>query len=330
MYHSISNNPEPGVSPYYKLNTSPAVFRQHMQFLADHGYRTITMAQLVEILRYPQPGVSQLFPSINSQPSTINPSGTPPSANSQLSTLNSQPPPVSQLSTINSQLSGNPQLVVITFDDGFQNFYTEAYPILEQHGFTATVFLPTAFIGDIRRVFAPRSSTLHAPRSTSFECLTWPEVRELHKAGIEFGSHTVNHPELVDLDWVAIKPEISDSKSEIEQQIGQPITAFCYPYAYPQANHSFINTFTALLAEAGYTCCTTTQIGRVQTGNHLYGLRRLPANSLDDPALLHAKLDGAYDWLALPQAAIKRLKSIPRSSRKQDGLPSLAAPSAMN
>ena len=45
-------------------------------------------------------------------------------------------------------------LIVLTFDDGFRNFYTEAFPVLQQHGFTATVFLPTAFIGDRPRAFA--------------------------------------------------------------------------------------------------------------------------------------------------------------------------------
>src|ERR1035441_4995581 len=50
MYHSISDEPEPGVSPYYQTNTRPAVFRQHMQFLADHGYRTINLDQLISWL----------------------------------------------------------------------------------------------------------------------------------------------------------------------------------------------------------------------------------------------------------------------------------------
>jgi peptidoglycan/xylan/chitin deacetylase (PgdA/CDA1 family) len=301
MYHSISNDPEPGVSPYYKVNTSPAVFRQHIQFLADQGYTTITMAQLVEILR------------------------TPHSVNSQSLVLRSRI--AEDGSTLNSQL------VAITFDDGFRNFYTEAFPVLQQHGFTATVFLPTAFIGDTRRVFAPRSnqpSTINHQPSTNLECLTWPEVRELRKAGIEFGSHTVTHPQLLELPWPQVEFEIHNSKLEIEMQLSEPITAFCYPYAYPQANRSFTKVFTTLLAEADYTCCATTQLGRVESRADPHHLRRLPANSLDDVALLHAKLDGAYDWLALPQAVIKRLKSLTANFSRQDDLVIQAAPSAMN
>jgi hypothetical protein len=60
--------------------------------------------------------------------------------------------------------------------------------------------------------------------------------------------------------------------------------------------------------EAGYACCATTELGRVKMGDDLYRLKRLPANSLDDAAFFRAKLEGAYDWLALPQAIVKRSK----------------------
>src|SRR5271157_1464018 len=53
MYHNISDDPEPGVSPYYQTNTSPAVFRRHMQFLADHAYQTVTLDQIITALHHP-------------------------------------------------------------------------------------------------------------------------------------------------------------------------------------------------------------------------------------------------------------------------------------
>ncbi len=267
MYHSLSDDPEPGVAPYYRVNTSPPVFRQQMQFLADHGYGTLTLDQLVTMLRSPATGHSAL------------------------------PAPHSRL-------------VVITFDDGFRNFYTEAFPVLQEHGFTATMFLPTAFVSEAalghRR---GEGSRVKAPfRNAHLEFLTWNEVRELHQAGIQIGSHTVSHPRLVELGWAEIKTELSDSKSEIEQRLGERITGFCYPYAFPQGNRLFARQFSALLGETGYTCCTTTEVGRVQPGDDPHRLKRLPANSLDDLALFAAKLDGNYDWLAGPQALVKKLK----------------------
>jgi peptidoglycan/xylan/chitin deacetylase (PgdA/CDA1 family) len=277
MYHSISDDPEPGVPPYYKTNTSPAVFRQHMQFLADHGYRTISLDELVEKLRTAHHASF---------------------SNSQLSTPNHQ-------------------LVAITFDDGFRDFYTEAFPVLKQHGFTATMFLPTAFIRDSRPAQGSRfdgsgfKAPCHFPfRNPRCEFLTWPEIRELRQAGIEFGSHTVTHPKLVELDWPETKSELSDSKSEIEQRLGEPATAFCYPFAFPQTDRAFAQKFRELLCETGYSSCATTELGRVHPGTDPFRLKRLPANSLDNLALFAAKLDGAYDWLAKPQSAVKRFKAL--------------------
>ena len=237
MYHSISDDPETGVSPYYQTTTSPAMFRQHMQLLADLGYRTITISQLSAILQS----------SDNPQPTTLN---QQPSA-------------------------------VITFDDGFRNFYTAAFPVLREHGFTATMFLPTAFIGETPMTFRPASGS-----GVTGPCLTWSEVTELAQAGIEFGSHTVNHPTLVELGWPEIKKELYESKSVIEQRLGRKINSFCHPYAFPQANTSFTTRLKDLLAEAGYSSCCTTQLGRVRKTDDPFRIKRLPANSQDDPALL--------------------------------------------
>ena len=322
MYHSISGEPEPGVPPYYQTNTSPDVFRRHMQFLADHDYRTIRLDELVTFLRTPNSVSHFTHHRLLSM--------------SQPSTLSSQPPTdsrgvgqgeVAAPHSDNSQPSTlNHQLVAITFDDGFRDFFTEAFPILENHGYTATMFLPTAFIGDTRRCFRP--STINYQPSTRKECLTWTEITELRQAGIQFGSHTVNHPKLVELSWSGIQSELSNSKSDIEQHLGEPVSAFCYPFAFPQTNRSFARAFRDLVVQTGYSCCATTELGRVHPGSDPFRLKRLPANALDDNALLAAKLEGAYDWMAAPQSAVKTMKAFlrPQPSAKNP-VPAAGAPS---
>jgi peptidoglycan/xylan/chitin deacetylase (PgdA/CDA1 family) len=150
--------------------------------------------------------------------------------------------------------------------------------------------------------------------------LTWNEVRELRQAGIQFGSHTVNHPRLVELPWREIAEELRESKQELEQQLGEPVTTFAYPFAFPQAKRAFVRDFRRLLAEIGYTCCATTELGRVGLGDDPYRLKRLPANSLDDPGLFRAKLEGCYDWLGLAQAMIKTVKRSCVASQRQSDL----------
>jgi peptidoglycan/xylan/chitin deacetylase (PgdA/CDA1 family) len=291
MYHSISEDNEAGVNPYYRTCTKPAIFRQHMQFLAEQGYRTLNLDELLALLRAVPTGLEM--------------------AERELRTSE-----LLQTSTVGHRPVMHERLVVITFDDGLHDFYSEAFPILQQYGFTATMFLPTGFIGDTRRHFRP--STLKSHGSNARVCLTWGEVRELSRAGFQFGSHTVNHPKLIDLDWPEIKSEIQDSKSEIEHHLGESISSFCYPFAFPR-EASFARALRDLLACSGYTCCATTEIGRVAYECDPFRLRRLPANSLDDAPLFIAKLEGAYDWLSVPQSASKALKNL-RGVRRTNGV----------
>ncbi|HEV2392313.1 MAG TPA: polysaccharide deacetylase family protein [Verrucomicrobiae bacterium] len=286
MYHSISDAPEPGVPAYYQTSTSLAVFRQHMEFLAQNGYKAVSLKTLVADLCAP-----------------FSPPTTPP---------------------LRHSTTPFPRLAAITFDDGFRNFYTEAFSVLQQHGFTATMFLSTAFIGDTPRRFCPvgSQSKIKNQKSKIFlDCLKWTEVLELHRAGIEFGSHSVNHPRLVELDWPAVRSEICESKSEIEQRLGEGVTTFCYPYAFPQADRQFAGRFAQLLRETGYRCCATTELGRVRPGDDPFRLKRLPANSLDDPALFAAKLDGAYDWLGSIQSLSKKLRRLGRPLKARPQVP---------
>jgi peptidoglycan/xylan/chitin deacetylase (PgdA/CDA1 family) len=188
-------------------------------------------------------------------------------------------------------------VAALTFDDGYQDFATEALPLLQRHGLPATVFLPTAFISDQRRRFNDRP------------CLTWPEVRALHAAGVAFGSHTVSHRQLVELPRRQIEAEVRQSKDAIEQALGAPVEAFSYPYAFPEPDRAFAAGLRSILQDAGYRYGVTTIIGTVRRADDPFFLPRLPVNDGDDAAFLRAKLDGAYDWLHGPQYTAKAVKA---------------------
>jgi peptidoglycan/xylan/chitin deacetylase (PgdA/CDA1 family) len=188
---------------------------------------------------------------------------------------------------------GHKQPVAITFDDGFRDFHRHAFPILSQYGFSATVYLPTAYIDEAAREFK------------GHECLTWSEVRELHKAGVEFGSHTVTHAQLDSLETEAVRYEVRSSKEIIEERLGYPVTSFAYPFAFPETKRAFTARLRELLEEAGYDNGVSTMIGTVdQTCDRLF-MKRLPINSGDDIPLFRAKLEGSYDWLHAVQYASK-------------------------
>lgn len=256
MYHSVSDDDDRRVHPYFRLATSPTRFREHMKVLADGGY---VVRDLAEAVRDQNSG------------------------------------------------SVRARSVILTFDDGFADFLVHAWPVLQEFGFTATMFVPTAFIGDERRSFMGR------------ECLTWSEVRDLARCGVSFGSHTVSHPTLHVQPWPEIRWELQQSREEIECRLGAPVTAFAYPSAFPQQDEPFVARFCEELRQQGYAANVTTVIGRLRPGDDLLRIKRLPVSDADDRQLFTAKLAGAYDWLGFFQSAWKRAR--PQTRRP----PSLSA-----
>jgi peptidoglycan/xylan/chitin deacetylase (PgdA/CDA1 family)/2-polyprenyl-3-methyl-5-hydroxy-6-metoxy-1,4-benzoquinol methylase len=112
--------------------------------------------------------------------------------------------------------------VLITFDDGYLNFFTTAYPLLKQYGFSATVFLVADYVGQLNRW------------DTSYEeelpLMDWHQIRQLQAAGIEFGSHTATHQLLTSLSIPEIVQEGVRSRAILSRELGTSIEAIAYPF----------------------------------------------------------------------------------------------------
>jgi peptidoglycan/xylan/chitin deacetylase (PgdA/CDA1 family) len=191
--------------------------------------------------------------------------------------------------------------VVITFDDGYRDFYTIAYPILKENKLSATVFLVARFTTD------------QGTRVNGKQFMTWSQVRELNSGGIRFGSHTLNHPQLKFLTAPEVDEEVGRSKRTIEDKIGSPVRSFSYPFAFPETERAFISNLKNTLQRHGYKNGVSTIIGTAGSNDDRFFLPRLPVNSFDDLRFFRAKLEGGYDWLHFPQQLYKRLKpNLPR------------------
>ncbi len=114
--------------------------------------------------------------------------------------------------------------VALTFDDGFSNFFYEAYPLLHENHFPATVFLVSGYCGKTNDWPSQR------PGLGGRALLGWSEIENLSRDGIEFGAHSVSHPDLTRLPLAAAREEILSSRKQIEDRVGRPVKAFAYPY----------------------------------------------------------------------------------------------------
>lgn len=153
--------------------------------------------------------------------------------------------------------------IVITFDDGYQNNYLYAYPILKKYGFTATIFVATGTVGGINEFDYAKNIQ---PKNAM---LTWGQIKEMKNNGITIGAHTIDHVHLTEVSQSEARRQISRSKDVLEKELGQEIKYFCYPYGdYNQAVADIVE-------ENGFTAATTTVPGVVRSGMDPLLLNRL-------------------------------------------------------
>jgi peptidoglycan/xylan/chitin deacetylase (PgdA/CDA1 family) len=123
--------------------------------------------------------------------------------------------------------------VALTFDDGYMDAYTAALPILQEHGYTATFYIVSGFVGQPGY-------------------MGWEEVRALRDAGMEIGAHSVTHPDLTTLGLEDLRAQVAQSGATIAAALGGPVVSFCYP------GGRFNDTVAAVAGESGFTSATTT------------------------------------------------------------------------
>jgi peptidoglycan/xylan/chitin deacetylase (PgdA/CDA1 family) len=152
--------------------------------------------------------------------------------------------------------------VVLTFDDGFADFFTQALPVLQQYSFTATLYVATGFIGSTSR-------WLQAEGEATRQMLTWEQLTEISACGIECGGHTHWHRQLDLLPLTMAQGEIVHCKKLLEDHLGQKVLSFAYPHGY----HS--TAIKRLVQEAGYTSACAVKYAMSSAMTDSFALARL-------------------------------------------------------
>ena len=178
--------------------------------------------------------------------------------------------------------------VVLTFDDGYANFYEAALPVLVRHGFTATVFVIDGYVGGYND-WGPPPAMLGTR-----ELLSWEHINELLKNDIEIGSHTTMHRDLRCLTPKEVEAEVVSSRQVLESALGRPIDSFAYPFGH-------VTSAAREIVQREFRAACTTVLKRTSR-EPLHGLPRIDMYYIRSLPVLRRLINGHLD----PYLAIRR------------------------
>lgn len=184
-------------------------------------------------------------------------------------------------------------LVGLSFDDGYADVAEHAVPLLERHGFSATVFVATGVAaGRARYSWYERQPPVLGPE----------EIAALDGSALRFEAHTVSHPNLLATPDDLAREEIAGSRAELEGWLGHPVEGFCYPAGlYGDRDRE-------LVAGAGFRWATTCEPGTIAAGDDRFALPRIQVDARDSLLDFRAKLLGGHDSPPPLRAVYRRLR----------------------
>ncbi|HEV2905611.1 MAG TPA: polysaccharide deacetylase family protein [Pyrinomonadaceae bacterium] len=170
---------------------------------------------------------------------------------------------------------------VITFDDGYRNFYTVAGPLLIERRMPSAMFLI------VDRVRQNGDAVGASWADTDDEkYLSWSEIKQLAEKGVEFGSHTCTHRKLTELPSAEVDTELRQSKDAISRQLQLHDLPLAYPYGFTS------DSIASVARSLGYSCAITTETGFNDAGTDFFKLRRVLVGDDDDVTAFATRLAG--------------------------------------
>lgn len=171
--------------------------------------------------------------------------------------------------------------VLITFDDGFADFHSNAFPQLAERQFVSTMYVTTGAIAG-RAAFAPLQPMLSPS-----------QIRELDSAGVEIGAHSHTHPQLDTISHRRVRDELRMSKEILENVLGHEVPSFAYPHGYST------RAVRSLVPEAGFMSACAVRNAFSCVDDDRFALARLTIESDTPDELLQL-------WLAREGAPIRQ------------------------
>jgi peptidoglycan/xylan/chitin deacetylase (PgdA/CDA1 family) len=178
--------------------------------------------------------------------------------------------------------------LVVTFDDGYEDNFTLAKPVLDRHGMKACFFVTSRFVGH-------RGGTSECAAG-AFPRMSWDQLRTLASEGFEIGAHTRTHPNLLRLAPDRARGEIEGSRHDLEKGLGAPVRCFAYPYG--KRGVHFDDATKAVVGEQFDLCCTTMRGRNALRTVDFLEIHRICVHRWWTGFHLARELEGTFDFLA--------------------------------
>jgi peptidoglycan/xylan/chitin deacetylase (PgdA/CDA1 family) len=201
---------------------------------------------------------------------------------------------------IDYSVSGRPlpeRVTALTFDDGYENVFLHAWPILRELGAPATIFVVTGCMGSDRPFPFDRWGTLARSElpAAAWRPLSWAQCRELQGSGlVSIGSHTHTHGDFRGREEL-FRTDLEDSLASLRSQLGARSYTFSFPYG-SRALGSAGEDLMMCARAAGVTCALTTDTGLIAPGSSPFGWGRFEVTEEDTGPTIISKLEGWYNW----------------------------------
>jgi peptidoglycan/xylan/chitin deacetylase (PgdA/CDA1 family) len=176
--------------------------------------------------------------------------------------------------------------VVLTFDDGYENFHSRAFPLLSQYHFPATVFLVARYVGR-------DSSWEKKHKVPSQRLLNWSQVEKLSHT-IEFGSKSLTHRDLTRISIDEVREEVEESRTMIEEHVGKDVRLFAYPFG-------IYNSTVREMVRKYYEAAVGTNLAEATEKEDMYDLSRVDVHYIAN----HFELLGKA--IATPYLAVRNI-----------------------
>jgi peptidoglycan/xylan/chitin deacetylase (PgdA/CDA1 family) len=253
-----------------------------------HAFARRTVARSCRLVGHDEPGLRVLtYHRVNDSHPRDRLSVRPDAFGAQMEALAHSGRPVLSLVEAVRALRGVGRLpadaIALTFDDGFQDNFTHALPVLERFGFPATFFVVTAAVGS--------DGTLERYRDCceGDRILDWDQVRALQARGHSIGGHGRTHREMAMLSEADARAEAHGCADDIAAETAERPRLFCYPRGSESVG------VRRIVGEAGFEAACTVRPGANPPGTDLLALRRTEVSADDTIEDFRLKLDGGFD-----------------------------------